>query len=182
LLRVLQTGEFERLGSNQTRRVRVRVIAATNTNLRQAIREGRFREDLYFRLNVIELEVPSLAERRDDILPLARHFLDADLSLSPDAERALLRYGWPGNVRELRNTMQRAALLADGPMITAAALGLPAVPGVPPAPEEATLDRDTIEQALARCSGVVAHAARDLGLSRQALYRRMEKLGLKSTA
>jgi len=182
LLRVLQTGEFERLGANQTRRVRVRVIAATNTDLRQAMRAGRFREDLYFRLNVIELEVPPLAERRDDILPLARQFLDPDLSLTADAERALLRHGWPGNVRELRNTMQRAALLADGPKITGAALGLPAGPGAPAAPDEASLDRDTIEQALARSSGVVAHAARDLGLSRQALYRRMEKLGLKSTA
>lgn len=182
LLRVLQTGEFERLGSNQTRRVRVRLIGATNTNLRQAIRDGRFREDLYFRLNVIELELPPLAERRDDILPLARLFLDADLSLSPDAERALLRYGWPGNVRELRNTMQRAALLADGPVVTSAALGLPTGPVSPAALDEPALDRETIERALERTAGVVAHAARDLGLSRQALYRRMEKLGLKSTA
>ncbi|GMU70015.1 MAG: sigma-54-dependent Fis family transcriptional regulator [Steroidobacteraceae bacterium] len=182
LLRVLQTGEFERLGSNQTRRVRVRLIAATNTNLRQAIRDGRFREDLYFRLNVIELELPPLAERRDDILPLARHFLDADLSLSPDAARALLRHGWPGNVRELRNVMQRAALLADGPVIAAAALGLPSGLALSPAAEEPSIDRDTIERALERSAGVVAHAARDLGISRQALYRRMEKLGLKSTA
>ena len=182
LLRVLQTGEFERLGSNQTRRVHVRLIAATNTNLRQAIRDGRFREDLYFRLNVIELELPSLAERRDDILPLARHFLDADLSLSPDAGRALLRHGWPGNVRELRNVMQRAALLADGPVITAAALGLPSGLALSPAAEEPSIDRDAVERALERSAGVVAHAARDLGISRQALYRRMEKLGLKSTA
>ena len=183
LLRVLQTGEFERLGSNQTRRVRVRLVAATNTNLRQAIREGRFREDLYFRLNVIELELPPLAERREDILPLARHFLDADLALSPDAERALLRHDWPGNVRELRNTMQRAALLAGGPVVTAATLGLPATREATAATvDELLLDRETIEQALARSAGVVAHAARDLGLSRQALYRRMEKLGLKSTA
>lgn len=183
LLRVLQTGEFERLGSNQTRRVRVRLIAATNTNLRQAIREGRFREDLYFRLNVIELELPPLAGRREDILPLARHFLDSDLTLAPDAERALKRHDWPGNVRELRNVMQRAALLATGPVVTAATLGLPAPAGAGPAPaEEPLIDRETIEQALARCAGIVAHAARDLGLSRQALYRRMEKLGLKSTA
>ena len=183
LLRVLQTGEFERLGSNQTRRVRVRLIAATNANLRQAIREGRFREDLYFRLNVIELELPPLAERREDILPLARHFLDSDLSLSPDAERALARHDWPGNVRELRTAMQRAALLATGPVITTATLGLPASRDAAPATaDEALLDRDTIEQALARSAGIVAHAARDLGLSRQALYRRMEKLGLKSTA
>ena len=183
LLRVLQTGEFERLGSNQSRRVRVRLIAATNTNLRQAIREGRFREDLYFRLNVIELELPPLAERREDILLLARHFLDPDFSLSPDAERSLARHGWPGNVRELRNMMQRAALLATGPEITGASLGLPASrDDLVCAADEVQIDRETIEQALARSAGVVAHAARDLGLSRQALYRRMEKLGLKSTA
>ncbi len=183
LLRVLQTGEFERLGSNQTRRVRVRLVAATNTNLRQAIREGRFREDLYFRLNVIELELPPLAERREDILPLARHFLDSDLSLSADAERALARHDWPGNVRELRNAMQRAALLAGGSVISAAVLGLggPSQPGFAGV-DELQPDRDTIERALARSAGIVAHAARDLGLSRQALYRRMEKLGLKSTA
>ncbi|MGE0580542.1 MAG: sigma-54-dependent transcriptional regulator [Steroidobacteraceae bacterium] len=183
LLRVLQTGEFERLGSNQTRRVRVRLLAATNTNLRQAIREGRFREDLYFRLNVIELELAPLAERREDVAPLARLFLDSDLALSPDAERALMRHDWPGNVRELRNAMQRAALLATGPVVTAATLGLPTARETTPAmAEEMQLDRETIEQALARSAGIVAHAARDLGLSRQALYRRMEKLGLKSTA
>src|SRR5581483_6275655 len=112
LLRVLQTGEFERLGSNMTRRTRVRVIAATNANLRQAIREGRFREDLFYRLNVIELELPALAERRDDILPLARHFLQPRFSLSADAERALTQYAWPGNVRELQNVMRRACLLS----------------------------------------------------------------------
>lgn len=180
---MLQTSEFERLGSNQSRRVRVRLIAATNTNLRQAIREGRFREDLYFRLNVIELELPPLAERREDILLLARHFLDPDFSLSPDAERSLARHGWPGNVRELRNMMQRAALLATGPEITGASLGLPVSrDDLVCAADEVQIDRETIEQALARSAGVVAHAARDLGLSRQALYRRMEKLGLKSTA
>src|SRR3984893_2058519 len=106
LLRVLQTGEFERLGSNTTRRTRVRVIAATNSNLRLAIREGRFREDLFYRLNVIELEVPPLADRRDDILALAKHFLQANFVLAADAERALTRYSWPGNVRELQNVMR----------------------------------------------------------------------------
>src|SRR4029077_8599479 len=105
LLRVLQTGELERLGSNTTRRTRVRVIAATNANLRQAIREGRFREDLFYRLNVIELEVPPLAERRDDILALARHFLEPGFTLAQDAVDALTRHPWPGNVRELQNTI-----------------------------------------------------------------------------
>ncbi|HKZ72740.1 MAG TPA: sigma-54 dependent transcriptional regulator [Steroidobacteraceae bacterium] len=177
LLRVLQTGELERLGSNVTRRVKVRVIAATNANLREAIRNGRFREDLFYRLNVIELEVPPLAERREDVVPLARHFLQPGFELSPDAERALARYHWPGNVRELTNVMRRASLLAASKVIDAAVLNLPA--GAP-APEEPALDRETIEEALGRAQGVIAHAARDLGLSRQALYRRMEKLGLKA--
>jgi DNA-binding NtrC family response regulator len=179
LLRVLQSGEFERLGSNTTRRTRVRVIAATNANLRQAIREGRFREDLFYRLNVIELEVPPLAHRRDDILPLARHFLQPGFALTTDAERALLRYPWPGNVRELQNVMRRACLLSPERSINASSLNLPAAPVVSSA-DEFTLDRVTVEQALARAEGVVAQAARELGLSRQALYRRMEKLGLKS--
>jgi DNA-binding NtrC family response regulator len=179
LLRVLQTGELERLGSNTTRRTRVRVIAATNANLRQAIREGRFREDLFYRLSVIELEVPPLANRRDDILPLAWHFLQPGFSLTADAERALLHYPWPGNVRELQNVMRRACLLSPEPAIGVSALSLPAVSTTSPLDEPA-LDRATVEQALARAQGVVAQAARELGLSRQALYRRMEKLGLKS--
>ena len=178
LLRVLQTGEFERLGSNTTRRTRVRVIAATNANLRQAIREGRFREDLFYRLNVIELEVPPLADRRDDILALAKHFLQANFVLAADAERALTRYSWPGNVRELQNVMRRACLLSREPAIAAAALNLPT--DTQPATDEPALDRTVIEQALSRAQGVVAQAARELGLSRQALYRRMEKLGLKT--
>ncbi len=179
LLRVLQTGELERLGSNTTRRTRVRVIAATNANLRLDIREGRFREDLFYRLNVIELEVPPLSERREDILPLARFFLPPGSQLTGDAERALVRYPWPGNVRELQNAIRRACLLSSQPAIEAAALNLPA----DPAPsEEPALDRSLVEQALARAQGVVAHAARDLGLSRQALYRRMQKLGLKAEA
>jgi DNA-binding NtrC family response regulator len=179
LLRVLQTGEFERLGSNTTRRTRVRVIAATNANLRQAIRDGRFREDLFYRLNVIELEIPALAERRDDILPLARHFLQPGFILTAEAERALLRYPWPGNVRELQNVMRRACLLSGEPAIGVSALSLLA--DTQASTDEPTIDRNDIEQALARAQGVVAQAARELGLSRQALYRRMEKLGLKSS-
>ncbi|HVS75368.1 MAG TPA: sigma-54 dependent transcriptional regulator [Steroidobacteraceae bacterium] len=178
LLRVLQTGELERLGSNVTRRTNVRMIAATNTDLRAAIREGRFREDLYYRLNVIELELPPLARRREDILPLARHFLGNGRELSADAERALTRHSWPGNVRELQNVIRRACLLSASAVIGAEALGLPAPEQAEPAGEP-ILERSTIEQALERAAGVVAHAARDLGLSRQALYRRMEKLGLK---
>jgi DNA-binding NtrC family response regulator len=176
LLRVLQTGEFERLGSNTTRRTRVRVIAATNANLRSAIREGRFREDLFYRLNVIELEIPALAERREDIAVLARHLLEPGFTLAQDAVDALNRHPWPGNVRELQNTIRRACLLSAAKTIAASALVLPVV-----AVEEPALDRSTIEQALGRAQGVVAQAARELGLSRQALYRRMEKLGLRSS-
>jgi DNA-binding NtrC family response regulator len=177
LLRVLQTGELERLGSNTTRRTRVRVIAATNANLRQAIREGRFREDLFYRLNVIELEIPALTERRDDILALARHFLQPGFLLTAEAERALVQYSWPGNVRELQNVMRRACLLSQERAIGVAALNLPSEAA--PTVDEPSFDRATVEQALARSQGVVAQAARELGLSRQALYRRMEKLGLR---
>jgi len=179
LLRVLQTGEFERLGSNTTRRTRVRVIAATNANLRSAIREGRFREDLFYRLNVIELEIPALAERREDIAALARHFLEPGFTLAQDAVDALTRHPWPGNVRELQNTIRRACLLSSDETIAASALVLPVPAAV--VQEELALDRGTIEQALGRAQGVVAQAARELGLSRQALYRRMEKLGLRSS-
>ena len=176
LLRVLQTGEFERLGSNATQRTRVRVIAATNANLRQAIRAGTFREDLFYRLSVIELEVPPLAERRDDILPLARHFLEPGFELAADAAAALTRHAWPGNVRELQNIIRRACLLSPGKSIGVAALSLP---GDAPAALDSGPDRAAVEAALERARGVIAQAARDLGLSRQALYRRMEKLGLK---
>jgi len=177
---VLQTGELERLGSSVTRRTRVRIIAATNANLRQAIRENRFREDLLYRLNVIELEVPPLSERREDILPLARLFLQSGFELAPEAERALARYPWPGNVRELQNAIRRACLLSRQSTIDAAALGLPAI--ATHSPDEPPLDRAVIEQALERANGVIAHAARELGLSRQALYRRMEKLGIRTDA
>ena len=177
LLRVLQTGEYERLGSNTTRRTRARVIAATNAGLPQLIKEGKFREDLFYRLNVIELEVPPLASRQEDIVPLAQHFLEPGFTLSQDALRALGRYHWPGNVRELRNVIHRACLLSVDSVVTAKALALP----VSQEPADGShIDREAIEQALLLADGVVAHAARDLGLSRQALYRRMEKLGLKA--
>lgn len=179
LLRVLQSGQFERLGSNVTRAVRVRIVAATNTDLRAAIGDNRFREDLYYRLNVIELAVPPLAARREDIVPLARHFLDARHALAAPAEQALEQYPWPGNVRELRNVIRRACLLSEAAEIDAAALNLPAAAQPPEAPAP---DRAAVESALARSEGNVSRAARELGLSRQALYRRMEKLGLKTDA
>jgi transcriptional regulator with PAS, ATPase and Fis domain len=183
LLRVLQTGEFERLGSSQTRKVDVRIVSATNASLGEAIRQGRFREDLYYRLNVIELQVPPLAERRDDILPLAQHFLEPGYELLPDAERALVRYDWPGNVRELRNSIRRACLLASTTRISAGDLMLPGTGGTSTSGNWEALpgrepDREEIESALSRHEGVIAKAARELGLSRQSLYRRMEKLGI----
>ena len=179
LLRVLQTGEYERLGSNATRKADVRIIAATNLPLRDAMREGRFREDLFYRLSVIELSLPPLAERRDDILPIARSFLRPGSRLTTDAERALFHHSWPGNVRELRNVLQRAALLAGDQPINAAALNLPAV--LPARSDEPVLDRATIERVLSEHGRIVAQAARQLGISRQALYRRMEKLGIKES-
>ena len=174
LLRVLETGRFERLGSNKERQVKVRVNSATNADLHAMIRAGAFREDLYYRLNAIEIRVPALAERVDDIPALAKAFLPADKRLGADARDALRAHPWPGNVRELKNALQRAALLATGPEISGVDLALPSA--VPPPPEE--IDRAAIEAALHRAGGVVAQAAHDLGLSRQALYRRMEKLGI----
>jgi DNA-binding NtrC family response regulator len=180
LLRVLETGRFERLGSNRERQVKVRVISATNADIQAMIRAGTFREDLYYRLNTIEIRVPPLAERLDDILPLARYFLAPGKKLAADAREALRHHGWPGNVRELKNALQRAGLLATGAEITAADLALRA-PAPPPAPApllDDELDRPAIESALARAGGVIAQAAAELGLSRQALYRRMDKLNI----
>jgi DNA-binding NtrC family response regulator len=202
LLRVLQTGEFQRLGSNVTRTADVRLISATNANLRAEIAAGRFREDLYFRLNVIELELPALSRRPDDIRPLAEHFLarhagGRSLVLSDEALESLERHDWSGNVRELDNRLQRAALVCDGGSIRSKDLGLeehaleehalaaeraeasPARSSAPP--NSGTLsdvEREAIEVALGKAQGVVSRAANELGLSRQALYRRMERLGI----
>lgn len=184
LLRVLETGRFERLGGNRERSVQVRIISATNADLPALIADGRFREDLYYRLNAIELKLPALADRPGDILPLARHFLPPGKQLDGAAERALLAHAWPGNVRELRNTLQRAALLGRGERIGAADLGLPpastgAVARLPAAGAVDEPDRERIEAALHRHGGVLAQAASELGLSRQALYRRLDRLGIK---
>jgi DNA-binding NtrC family response regulator len=177
LLRVLETGQFERLGSGRTRQVKVRVISATNADLKAMIAAGTFREDLYYRLNVIDVNLPPLADRSDDILPLAEHFLDGRAVLSEEAREALLAHAWPGNVRELKNAIARAALLAPDGRIEPVHLNLP-----PPVPSPGrSLDepsRDSVEAALAAAGGVVSRAASSLGLSRQALYRRMERYGL----
>ena len=181
LLRVLETGQFQRLGSNRERAVKVRVVSATNADLPAMIAAGQFREDLFYRLNAIEVRLPSLAQRPDDILPLARHFLPPGKTLDPTAERALLAHRWPGNVRELRNTVQRAALLARSARIGVGDLGLPAaiVQTSTHTNDAVEPDRAIIEAALARAGGVLAQAAHELGMSRQALYRRLDRLGIK---
>jgi len=182
LLRVLETGKFERLGSNKERSVKVRVISATNSDIPAMIRNGQFREDLLYRLNLIELKLPPLSERTDDIIPLAQHFLGSSKRLSSGAELALSQHPWPGNVRELKNVMQRVQLLVNHEEISAADLGLPVK--IPSATNnvDTELDRATIEQAIEKNAGVIAQAAAELGLSRQALYRRMERLGIARTA
>jgi DNA-binding NtrC family response regulator len=179
LLRVLESGQFEPLGSSRTRTTRVRVLSATNAELPQMIRQGLFREDLYYRLNTIEIPLPALAARAADILPLARHFLGPKLTLSDDARQALLQHGWPGNVRELRNVLERARLLAGSGEVQVADLNLP-LPKGQGTFEEAGLNRGAIEASLRAAGGNVSRAAASLGLSRQALYRRMERLGMRS--
>ncbi len=177
LLRVLQTGEFERLGSSVTRRVDVRLLSATNADLTRAIALGQFRQDLYYRINVVQLQVPALRERVDDILPLARHFLGGHKQLSREAGQQLCQYHWPGNVRELQNVCQRALLLCQSETIVPADLALETDSGA----KARALDdiaRSDIEQALAAHQGIVSRAAKALGITRQALYRRMEFYGI----
>jgi len=186
LLRVLETGRFERLGSNRTRETKVRVLSATNADLKAMVAAGSFREDLYYRLNVIELRLAPLAERREDVLPLAEHFLaehgrqnGESVQLSEAAREGLLAHAWPGNVRELKNVMARAALLCQAGQIQLADLALAPASTAPAALRN--LDepsREVVLAALAAAGGVVARAAQGLGLSRQALYRRMERYGL----
>ncbi len=182
LLRVLQSGEFRRLGSSRNHNTDVRIISATNADLDQAITDKRFREDLYYRLNVVELKITALCERREDILPLARHFLDRfsgrAQTLSPTAERALLDHPWPGNVRELENRIQRATVVSSRPEIDIEDLGFDSGQYAP-LPKGRDEERQRVIDALDRSQGVVAHAAEVLGISRQALYRKMSKLGIE---
>jgi DNA-binding NtrC family response regulator len=175
LLRVLQNGEFERLGSSETRRADVRLLCATNADLHDAVRRGAFRQDLLFRLNVIEIHVPPLRDRKDDVLPLAAAFLKKQPKhLNDEAKEALLAYDWPGNVRELDNRLQRARVTASGDTITAADLGL----GGGQAPSPVDDEKQQIAELLRRHHGSVSQVAKSLGLSRQALYRKMERLGI----
>ena len=189
LLRVLQEGEFERVGSSRSRRVDVRILAATNADVRAEVAAGRFREDLFFRLNTVEIHLPPLRERRDDIPPLASHFLKQFAAryrrpvtgFSPDGMRALLEYSWPGNVRELAHAIERATLLAEGEAVTAADLNFRAATDAAPKLDEMSLEeveRALITKALARHEGNVSLAAQALGLSRSALYRRLQRHGL----
>jgi DNA-binding NtrC family response regulator len=178
LLRVLETGQYEMLGSSKTRTAQVRILSATNADLPALIREGRFREDLYYRLNVIDIAVPALAERPADILPLARHFLGESLQLSEDAAAALLGHDWPGNVRELRNSIERAKLLARDSVVVAVDLNLPAASRIAPRESE-HFSKEVLEASLREAGGNISRAAQSLGLSRQALYRRLERFNLR---
>ncbi len=194
ILRVLETGELERVGSSRTQKVDVRVLSATNANLRQDCAEGRFREDLLFRLNTVEICLPPLRERREDIPALAGHFLARHATryrrqiqgLEPAALQMMLNYAWPGNVRELDHTIERAVLMARGERIEAADLALHGQQRSSTSSAAATMDEMSLEaveailirKALARVGGNVSQAAEALGLSRGALYRRIEKYGL----
>jgi DNA-binding NtrC family response regulator len=174
LLRVLQTGEFERLGSNHTIKVDVRVLSATNVDLTLAVKQGNFREDLYYRLNVIELHLPALRERKADIIPLAKHFIGNEYLLDDDAKQYLLANAWQGNVRELENACKRAMVFASNQRITRNDFQSLVQGG------NVLNEKEQIEKMLIKHEGVIKHAAAELGLSRQALYRRIEKHGIHS--
>jgi DNA-binding NtrC family response regulator len=189
LLRVLESGEIERLGSSRTRKVDVRVISATNTDLRAGCASGQFREDLLFRLNTVEINVPPLRERREDIPTLAVHFLTRYASryrrpvtgFDASALQQLIQHSWPGNVRELEHTLERAVLMCRTNEIQASDLGLNLQRQPSQNLEELSLESVEailIRKALQRFQGNVSQAAEALGLSRGALYRRMEKYGL----
>jgi DNA-binding NtrC family response regulator len=189
LLRVLEAGEVERVGSSRPRRIDVRVISATNTDLRAACASGQFREDLLYRLNTVELHVPALRERREDIPVLALHFLSRYATryrrpiqgVEASALQLLMQYSWPGNVRELEHTLERAVLMCRGTEIQRADLGLDSLRPQSQNLEELSLESVEailIRKALQRSQGNISQAAEVLGLSRGALYRRMEKYGL----
>ena len=189
LLRVLETGELERVGSSKTQTVHVRMLSATNADLRAECAAGHFREDLLFRLNTVEVALPPLRERREDIPALAGHFLARYAAryrrpiqgLEPSALQMMLHYSWPGNVRELDHTIERAVLMARGDRIESSDLGLNAQRTIGQSLDDMSLEAvETvlIRKALTRSNGNVSHAADALGLSRGALYRRIEKYGL----
>ncbi|MGH9779223.1 MAG: sigma 54-interacting transcriptional regulator, partial [Candidatus Acidiferrales bacterium] len=189
LLRVLETGEIERVGSSKKRHVDVRVICATNVDLRDAVTAGQFREDLLFRLNTVEIHLPPLRERAEDILRLAMHFLGRYsqrygkrlTGFDAAAQAALRKHSWPGNVRELDHAVERAVLLTHGPALGVADLALGADRDGATSLEKMSLEdveRFLIQKALVRYEGNVSRAAQALGLSRSGLYRRMKKFDL----
>ena len=189
LLRVIETGNFERVGSSKTRHVNVRIISATNTELSEEVASGRFRQDLLFRLNTIEIRLPPLRERREDILLLAQHFLGRHsqhyrktlTGFDEAALQALLAHPWPGNVRELDHCVERSVLMAQGNMVRASDLGLRPSRDTSYRIEDMSLEEVEaflVKKALSRCEGNVSRAAEMLGLSRSALYRRLEKYKL----
>ncbi len=189
LLRVIETGEFERLGSSRTRRVNVRIISATNADLNEEVNAGRFRQDLLFRLNTIEIRLPALRERREDIPLLAQHFLREHATryrkrltgFDAGAMQALLDHTWPGNVRELDHAIERAVLMAPGPTVKVGDLGLRSSKEAVGRLEEMSLEDVEcflIKKAMTRFDGNVSQAAKTLGLSRSALYRRLQRYGL----
>jgi DNA-binding NtrC family response regulator len=189
LLRVIETGELERVGSSRTRRVNVRILSATNADLNAEVAAGRFRQDLLFRLNTIEIRIPPLRERRLDIPVLAglflrhhgRHYRKRLTGFDPAAVQALLDHPWPGNVRELDHAVERAVLMAQGGMVSASDLALRAGREGSPRLEEMSLEEVEcylIKKALAKFGGNVSQAAQALGLSRSALYRRLQRYGL----
>lgn len=189
LLRVLQTGEFERVGSSRTRKIDVRLLSATNADIAEEVSLGRFRQDLLYRLNTIEIRLPPLRDRRPDILALSGHFLGqharrygkAITGFDESAAHALMEHPWPGNIRELDHAIERAVLMAQGNALKAGELGLRTGREGAPRLEEMSLEEVEcflIKKALARYEGNVSRAAGALGLSRSALYRRLQRFGL----
>ena len=191
LLRFLQEKRFQRVGGRQEITSDARVIAATNVNLQELVSGGKFREDLYFRLAVVVLEVPPLRERGDDVALIAKEFLHRfgvqhgkpKVTMAPDALRAITLHGWPGNVRELQNRLQRAVIMADGKQITATDLELTGVVTSAAGPQtlkeaREQAEREIVQEALRRHRGKITSAALELGVSRPTLYELMEKLGI----
>lgn len=189
LLRVLETGEFERVGSSKTRRANVRLLSATNADVQAEVAAGRFRRDLLFRLNTVEIHLPPLRDRAEDIPPLAAHFLrqhalryrKSVTGFELPAVQSLQEHSWPGNVRELDHAVERAVLMTQSPLVKASSLGLRGSHDATPRLEDMSLEeveRYLIRRTLARCDGNAMKAAEALGLSRSAFYRRLEKYGL----
>lgn len=186
LLRVLEDGSMRRVGSLKERRVNVRLLAATNRDMRAEVDAGRFREDLYYRINVMSFKLPPLRERKDDIPLLVDRFLGAGWQVAPDALAAMQAYHWPGNVRQLINAIERAKIMADGPMIqlhdlpadiTGAPVAGPRMARVA-ADDLASIEKLHVMEILEREKGNKARTARALGINRRSLYRLLEKYGI----